>query len=128
MMIGINDICRGKSVDEIFANYKKIVTKLVDNGMELYTQSTILAGRPGKRWERYNKKIMVLNERLQVLAQQTDSVTYIDLNVGLTQDSLLKTAYSLDGMHLNGDGYAIWKEIITPYIQNNVQSRQCKYF
>ncbi len=114
MMIGINDFVYGTSVNEVFDNYKNIVTKLVEHGMEVYIQSTILAG---KRKKYLNKRIMALNERLQVLAEQTDSVTYIDLNVGLAPDSLLKTTYSRDDVHLNGDGYAMWKELIKSYIQ-----------
>ena len=114
MMIGINDFDSGMSVNEVFDNYKNIVSKLVDHGMEVYIQSTILAG---KRYEGMNKRIMELNERLQVLAKQTDSVTYIDLNVVLAPDSLLKTRYTWDDIHLNKDGYAMWKELIKSYLQ-----------
>jgi lysophospholipase L1-like esterase len=82
--------------------------------MEVYIQSTLLVGKPR---EKLNREIMELNERLQLLAKQTDSVTYIDLNVGLTRNSILATQYSRDGLHLNGDGYAIWKELIKSYLQ-----------
>ena len=114
IMIGINDFYYGMSVNEVFDNYKNIVSKLVDHGMEVYIQSTIFAG---KRNKGLNKRIMALNERLQILAKQTDSVTYIDINVGLAPDSLLKKWYTWDDIHLNGDGYAIWKELIKSYLQ-----------
>jgi lysophospholipase L1-like esterase len=121
IMIGINDFYYGMSGNEVFDNYKYIVSKLVDHGMEVYIQSTVLAG---KRLAHIrvqnvglNKRIMELNERLQVLAKQTDSVTYIDLNVGLAPDSLLKPWYTWDDIHLNEDGYAIWKELIKSYLQ-----------
>lgn len=114
IMIGINDLMAEISVNEVFDNYKNIVDKLVTHGMEVYIQSTLLVGKPR---EKMNKEVMVLNERLQLLAKQTDSVTYIDLNVGMTRNSLLDTKYSRDGLHINGDGYAIWKERIKSYLQ-----------
>jgi lysophospholipase L1-like esterase len=114
IMIGMNDFSSSMSVDEVFENYKTIVNKLTAHGMKVYIQSTIFAG---KRRENLNIKIAELNERLQQLAAQTDSITYIDLNAGLAQDSLLKSMYSRDDVHLNGDGYAMWKDLINPYIQ-----------
>ena len=114
IMIGINDFSTGKSVDEVFENYRDIVNKLVAHEMKVYIQSTIFVG---KQRESLNIKIAELNERLQLLAAQSDFMTYIDLNIGLTKDSLLSAMYTRDGIHLNGEGYAVWKEIITPYIQ-----------
>ncbi len=114
IMIGVNDFFAELSVNEVFDNYKNIVNNLVAHDMEVHIQSTILVG---KRREKPNKEIMKLNDRLQLLAKRTVSVTYIDLNTGLTRNSLLETKYSRDGLHLNGDGYAIWKERIKSYLQ-----------
>lgn len=114
MMMGINDFFYGTSVNEVFDNYKNIVNHLLDRKIKVFIQSTILAG---KQYQYLNDNILSLNKRLLSLSEQIDSVTYIDLNVGLTSDSLLKTTYSQDDVHLNGEGYAIWKKIINPYIQ-----------
>jgi lysophospholipase L1-like esterase len=116
IMIGINDFSSGKNVNEVFNNYKDIVNKLVDRGIEVYIQSTILAGKQRKG---LNKNITLLNDRLQKLAQQNESITYIDLNKGLAPNFHLEAKYTRDGVHLNGDGYAIWKELIKPYITNS---------
>lgn len=114
IMIGINDFNSGMSVDEVFENYRNIVDKLSKHGMRIYIQSTILAG---KRLENLNIQIMELNKKLELLATQDDSITYIDLNTGLAKDSLLNPIYSRDDVHLNGNGYAVWKEIISQYVQ-----------
>jgi lysophospholipase L1-like esterase len=116
IMIGINDFSSGKNVNEVFNNYKDIVNKLVDRGIEVYIQSTILAGKQRKG---LNKNITLLNDRLQKLAQQNESITYIDLNKGLAPNHHLEARYTRDGVHLNGDGYAIWKELIKSYITNS---------
>ena len=114
IMIGINDFSHGISVDQVFDNYRTIVTKLSEHGMKVYVQSTIFAG---KRLIKLNEKIKELNERLKLLATEHKSITYIDLNAGLAKDSLLDSTYSRDDVHLNANGYAVWKEIISPYVK-----------
>ncbi len=116
IMIGINDFSFGTNANDVFRNYKTIVDKLVARKMEVYIQSTILAG---KQRNAVNKKIIILNKRLQHLAKQKKSITYINLNTSLSKNSLLNEKYTRDGTHLNGDGYAIWKELIKPYIFYN---------
>ena len=81
--------------------------------MKVYIQSTILAG---KRLAHVNIKIAKLNKKLRLLAEQSNLVTYIDLNIGLAKESLLDAVYTRDDLHLNGKGYAVWKRIISPYI------------
>jgi lysophospholipase L1-like esterase len=114
IMVGVNDFGRGVRVDEVFENYRTIVNKLSEQGMKVYIQSTIYTS---ERLGRRNIKITALNKKLELLAKQKDSVTYIDLNAGLAKDSLLNPMYSRDGLHLNGKGYAVWKGIIGQYVK-----------
>lgn len=114
IMIGINDFGARKSVDEVFNNYKLIAKKLTEHGMKVYIQSTIYAG---KKYKHTNPKITELNERLKLFATDKDSIEYIDLNASLAQDFILRPEYSVDDIHINGSGYAVWREIIKPYLQ-----------
>jgi len=114
IMIGINDFNEGMDVDEVFNNYMAIVNALSEHGMKIYIQSTIFAG---KRLENLNTKISELNQRLKTFAAQNDSIAYIDLNAGLVQGTLLNPIYSRDDVHLNGNGYAVWRDTISPYLK-----------
>ena len=114
IMIGINDLNAGMGVDEVFNNYMDIVNALSEHEMKVYIQSTIFAG---KQLEYLNTKIFSLNERLKTFSEQNNAVTYIDLNAGLAKDSLLNPIYSRDGVHLNGNGYAVWKDTISLYLK-----------
>jgi lysophospholipase L1-like esterase len=114
IMIGINDFNAGMEVDEVFNNYMAIVNSLSEHGMKIYIQSTIFAG---KRLENLNTKILELNEMLKQFATQNNAVTYINLNNRLAKDSLLSPIYSRDDVHLNGNGYAVWKDTISPYLK-----------
>jgi hypothetical protein len=114
IMIGINDFAAGAEVNDVVDNYRGIVSNLVAYGMRPYIQSTILAGN---QYAELNIKIMALNDQLKKMAAQNKTVTYIDLNAGLAKGSALDSKYSRDGIHLNGSGYAVWKDTIKSYLR-----------
>ena len=113
IMIGINDLINGAEVNIVVENYNRIIRKLVAHKMQVYVQSTILAG---KQKAQLNIKIKTLNEQLKKIADSNESVMYIDLNMVLAKDSFLSVDYSRDGLHLNGTGYTVWKNIIKNHL------------
>lgn len=115
IMIGINDIGKGKSVDYVFNNYKKIVTMLKEQNMQPVIQSTLFVNPEKGSKRSKNSDIEQLNNKLKKYAIENDLV-YIDLNMKLSKDKKLRSDYSYDGLHLNGDGYKAWKEVLEPYL------------
>ena len=113
VMLGVNDFIAGVPVDTTFDNYRFIVETLVEKDMRVYVQSTL---HTGKNFAHLNSQIASLNEKLSVLARQFESVVYINLNKKLAPDSVLSDEYSRDGIHLNGVGYKVWKNTISPYL------------
>ncbi|MEO0375085.1 MAG: GDSL-type esterase/lipase family protein [Cyanobacteria bacterium P01_A01_bin.17] len=109
IQVGVNDFSLGVPVSEVQANYKEIVMRCKERGMKVYIQSTILAGA---KYAEINSKILALNTFLKRLADGTEGVTYIDLNQRLAKDNSLDVQFSPDGIHLNGAGYKVWKDII----------------
>jgi lysophospholipase L1-like esterase len=116
VMIGVNDFSINRDVREVFDDYKKIVGQLQENGMQVYVQSTILAGR-GRGG--VNSRILSLNTFLEKFASNSQKVTYIDLNSTLAPAGVLLPEYTFDSIHLNAKGYSVWKEIITPFLIKN---------
>ena len=112
IMIGINDISRGESVNDIYKNYKEIIKNLKVSQITPYIQSTILANGNAVN---LNSSIAELNEKLKLLASE-EGLIYIDLNKGLSPNGALKNEFTRDGVHLNGKGYSVWKSLIAPYI------------
>jgi lysophospholipase L1-like esterase len=112
IMIGINDLLQNRSVDEIFADYVKVLEQLMSHNITPYIQSTILAG--GRHIDR-NKSIILLNLRLKSWAEK-NGLIFIDLNQYLAADGSLNMSFSDDGIHLNGKGYAVWKTAIQKFL------------
>lgn len=114
IMLGTNDLAKNKSLDEVLANYKKIVFQLKQHGITPYVQSVLFLG--DKRANR-NKDILKLNLRLKELSEK-ENIVFIDLNKVLSENGKLKNSYSSeDDIHLNGNAYSVWKNSIKKYIQ-----------
>jgi lysophospholipase L1-like esterase len=113
ILIGVNDFSRGYSVSHVLRNYITIIDKLYACGIQPYIQSTLLTGKSKKE---LNRKINKLNECLQQVAKAND-IIYIDLNEKLAYSGFLDGNYTKDGLHLSGDGYGVWRNVITPYIE-----------
>ncbi|MGZ4955150.1 MAG: GDSL-type esterase/lipase family protein [Methylobacter sp.] len=117
IMVGINDIYQGRSVETTFANYTNIVQQLKSKGISVYIQSTLecSASKCGGTLN----KIRLLNDKLKAYAAQ-QKLTYININEGLTSEKygLLKD-YTYDGVHLLGSGYLKWSKTIAPYVDSN---------
>jgi hexosaminidase len=112
LMIGINDFTdSGRSVDAVFANYRAIVSRLVQGGARVVVQSTLPCNEAKAAWKScasLNPRIAQLDARLPTLA--APAVTYVDLRPLLAANGNLKPEVTVDGVHLTGDGYRLWKQ------------------
>jgi len=115
IMAGTNDFAIGVEVNDVLGNYRRIIKGLVRHGMQPYIQSTLLVGN---QYAARNRKITALNQQLRNMAAGIDGVTFIDLNTAMANGSLLDSRYSRDGIHLNGKGYAVWRDTIKGYLQS----------
>ena len=116
IMVGINDLNRGISVNSVFENYSRVVEELQSSGFKIYIQSTILGG---SRISGVNNSIKSLNNKLKDLAGNSEGITYIDLNEHLVKSGSLSADFTQDDMHLNGSGYKAWKNSISEYVRSD---------
>jgi len=112
IMIGINDLLRGKNTNYVFSNYKKIIMKLKNIGIKPVIQSTLYIRSSTKI---INQMVKKLNNLLREYAKK-NKIQFIDLNIKLAPNEILLEEYSLDGLHLNGKGYVEWSKILKNYI------------
>jgi len=119
LMIGINDLLNeGKSPLEISQNYRSILANIHREtpATQVFIQSVLPINN-----QRYgifldNTQVTELNSYLQELAKEF-SFSYIDLFTHLSdRQGQLDARYTLDGVHLNGPAYLLWKTAIEKYI------------
>ena len=118
IMIGTNDLAYGKKVDDIIGNYTKIIAQIKDDSptTKLYVQS-VLPVEDALHYTRPNAEIININDQLIEICK-AEGVTYIDLHsVFSDENGKLNKEYSIDGLHLNGEGYEVWKKQIVEYLK-----------
>lgn len=120
LMIGTNDLGNlNSTVDDTLKNYEEIITSIESDSpdTEVYVQSVLPINNELKPSLSYNnKEIVALNDGLNKLSKDYN-LMYVDLYSKLEgENGMLDKKYTNDGIHLNGDGYIIWSEQISEYI------------
>lgn len=117
LLIGTNDLARNKSINQILSDYERLIILIKDKTpkTELYIQSIL----PTHNQEtRKNGDIMEINKGLIKLSAKYNSV-FINLFESFRNEkNELDLTYSYDGLHLNGNGYLLWKKVIENYVKN----------
>ena len=62
-----------------------------------------------------NLMVEELNMRLRDYAV-SEQLVYVDINNVIADEGGLRTEVTYDGIHLNGLGYRLWVEVLTPVI------------
>ncbi len=130
VMIGINDLIWGQTDKEIIENYKKIVEQLKAKHptTQIVVQSILPHGGENSTWESRDKllalpsdRIVAMNSALKEIADDNDAY-YLDLYpIFVTGNGQLRSDLTTDGLHLNREGYLVWRSAIALYAQLELQ-------
>jgi lysophospholipase L1-like esterase len=109
LMIGVNDLFQGKTPEETAQNIFKIISAL-----QKKMAVTVLSVMPTTgQFGDVNHKIAILDQKISALC--VAACSFVDLRnvIGGTE---LKPEYSLEGLHLNTQGYIAISEPIAKAI------------
>ncbi|NEP17076.1 MAG: lysophospholipase [Leptolyngbya sp. SIO4C1] len=130
LMIGINDLIWGQSDDQIIRNYREIMQYLsrYHPTTKVVVQSILPHGAETATWESRdrllalpNSRVRAMNQSLQVVADDYDAY-YMDLYpIFSNGEGNLRPDLSTDGLHLNREGYLVWRAAIAMYSQVELQ-------
>ena len=124
ILIGINDVSRNIPDSVIFKNYKKIVERIKAGSprTKIYFQTLLPVNNEFTQFKNhYNKDehILWLNGQIKTL-QKEEGITVIDLYPHFLNDqNKLNKKYTLDGLHLNAEGYKVWAGVLQKYLNEN---------
>ncbi len=117
LLIGINDIARGIPDEVILRNYRKMVDsiQMKSPSTKIYIQSLLPTNNSFTEFKNHQNKtdhVLKVNEGLKKLCSEK-KITYINLyDAFLDADGKLNEKYTNDGLHLKGEGYLRWKEVL----------------
>lgn len=117
ILIGINDI--GKNIPDqvIVNNYRKIIDslQLQTPSTKIYVQSILPTNDSFTNFKNHQNKtehIVFVNAELKKICAEKN-ITYINLyDAFLNADGKMNEKYTNDGLHLTGEGYLKWKEVL----------------
>ncbi len=92
-----------------------VVQQLRDAHCEVVLQSVFPVAHSYANAEQINSQIPLLNARLKEMCGE-NHIQFLELYKELSKDGYLNDSLSYDGIHLNAQGYALWKKQIAPLV------------
>jgi lysophospholipase L1-like esterase len=121
IMIGINDLLAGKTGDDVWMDYRKLISVIRTDSpqTQLFLQSILPVN--GAVWQdelprNIATHIVRVNEQLKETGDG-QHIVYLDLYSHMVGEvDQLNKGYTEDGVHLNGAGYFKWRDLLRPYL------------
>jgi lysophospholipase L1-like esterase len=113
MEIGVNDLSRSIPVDTILRNYELIIKSITASSptTQIYLQSLLPTRAVNAGM------ITEVNKRLRDF--RGENITHVDLHAQFAVDGSLDPRYdSGDGLHLSGNGYLHWRDLVKEFVYN----------
>jgi len=122
LLIGINDLSRGISKDTVFSNICKIANRIRKDSpkTKVNIQSILPVNDAFGLFKGHTNKteeVIWVNAQLEEWCTK-ENVGFVDLysRFKSSDSEKMNPKYTNDGLHLLGDGYLLWAEIIKPYL------------
>jgi lysophospholipase L1-like esterase len=113
---GDNDIANGKTALQVFEDYRELVDLLRVDLPD--TELIFISIKPSKnRWAKW-PVMAEANALVREYASSHAGLTYADLATPLLNiDGETGNVYLEDGLHLNKEGYRLWRAVLAPYLE-----------
>ena len=120
LMIGINDLFSGQTIDIIFTNIVNIMDFITDKSprTQIFVQS-VLPVNTSRIFEDegINLEIYKLNTMLEQHCRMNTGIIFIDLHSAfLDSFGEMDTTYTFDGVHLTPEGYEHWASLLRKFL------------
>lgn len=123
LMIGINDLADGFTVEQVADNVARILDRFREGSRwtKLFVQSVLpVNGRDFDAFRNHYARaadIPRLNELLRALCEER-GIVFIDLYTSFCdEEGHLDATCTNDGLHLTGTGYLRWRDLLKSYVK-----------
>jgi len=118
LLVGINDLLFGKSVEEMEIHYREIIREIrtTSPATQIVLQSLLPVNNHVKNTGIANMQIQAFNTRIEAIAKDY-ALAWVNVHPMLADAAgNLASQYTEDGLHLNGAGYLVWKHALEPFL------------
>ncbi len=115
---GENDLNAGLTPQQVAEDFREFVRIVHEELPE--TRIAFVSMKPSPRRAALIEKQRIGNELIREFASQTKNVDYIDVFHPMlnSEGAARQELFSSDNLHLNEEGYKLWKKIIGPYLKS----------
>ncbi|MBL8047173.1 MAG: hypothetical protein JNJ45_00690 [Chthonomonas sp.] len=113
---GSNDISAGKSAETVFADFQAFVGKVREKLPK--TRIAFISISPAPSRAKFLEVDREANRMIRWFCNQSENMAFIDI-VPLMLDAKGQhrpELYQSDRLHMNPDGYAIWRKAVLPFL------------
>lgn len=130
IMIGINDLIWGKSDEELLGNTREIVRYLQQSHPDarIVLQSILPHGAEQATWEGRERLLVLPSDRIQSVNADLKAmaeeygIDYLDLYpLFANGEGNLRADLTADGLHLNWQGYMVWRTAIALFSEMELE-------
>ncbi len=113
---GDNDLANGKTPEQVLVDFKLLTNKIHQALPE--TRIVFIAVKPSpSRWNLV-EKVRAVNEGAKNLSTTDGKISFADIFTPMlgTDGTPRKELFLEDNLHLNSQGYALWKDVLKPFV------------
>lgn len=114
---GDNDLASGKSPQSVFEDYREFVTRVKAKlpGVRI----AFISIKPSLARAALIQKMRAANELIRSYAARDKHLAYIDVFTPMLgpDGQPRPELFGPDGLHMNRQGYNLWREVIAPYLR-----------
>ena len=126
LMIGSNDALQRATVADTAGRYRQILQRIHQESptttiyllsvLPVRSTGSYVRSLGGHRGQELNEWIREMNQIISGFADNK-STFYINIHDDLLENDELGSRYTVDGIHLSGAGYQVWKQRVLPFLR-----------
>ncbi|MBO4540036.1 MAG: hypothetical protein J5781_07130 [Clostridia bacterium] len=118
LLIGGNDILRGRSLESIYSNYEKIIAGIHEHLPDTKIVWCSLSAL-GNQWAKHNDTVVICNQKIKLLAQKY-GCEFVDIYTPLcdVETDEIREEYTAEGVHFTDEGYKVVSAKIKEKLRN----------
>ena len=122
LMCGINDVSPKRSATQVYERCLQVIEQIRRDAPNttLFVQSLLPINEAVRTWRplrHQTHKIAQINKLLSRYCRE-NGIVFIDIFPHLVgkQTNVMNSRYTQDGLHVNEAGYAVWAQVLKPFV------------